>query len=213
MIKKMLILLATLIFAITTFTVSVFAWFTESGNQANLGQFGGEVISFEAVDIESDFEFRFHTPNLDGITYLQNSDLSNNDFNYENYASTLYIELTNVTEKNIRVRAGIKMADHTIPGQYAGTIDGLIFMAYDRDGQYPTYASNDYQTTLNNIKSINNSGIVVPANETVWIAIDIWGYYNGLLDNPELRTFDDKYALYEVYYALIYRGVITLKAA
>lgn len=217
MIKKISILLIMLIFTLTSFTVGVFAWFT-TGVTATIGEFGGQVINIDQIDIERDFQFEFHIPDLDGITYLRDEDLANPNFDYRNYATTLHMTITNnalvnpEAENDIRIKARIKLADHTIPGQYAGIKEGLMYLTYDDNGPYPEFSSNSASTTKSNVNSIIEFGVLVNPGETVVIAIDVWGYYNGLLE-PEtinIKTFDDMYYLHEVYYSLIYRGIITL---
>lgn len=207
MYKKISMLLTMIVFLLSAFTVSVYAWFTTS-TTGHVGEFSGSVISAEFVDVEKEFEFEFNIPDLDDISYIHNNDLSNPTFDYHSYSATVGITMTNRTDYAVRIGFDIRLASNEIPGQYAGVEDGLLYLPY-LPGSYPFFGTNNYANTLANFDMINNQGFMIQPDETITVMLDVWGYYDGLIGH---RTFDDLYDLAEVYYSLIYRGTIVIFA-
>ncbi len=201
LIRKTLILIIFLLVSVATMVTGVFAWF--SGNYAKVEGFGGSVISQnEVLEVNSDMDTIFLGDRVRDLVYLNDADFNVTGFDFYGYASLIRLEVTNPGLNNATVKVNINVMASPEFGVLSGTLSGLKYLALPdhatlTQSAYLAERMLNFQNGSNVFQKMtqhNQTGFVVPAGETRFVNVYIWGYYDGL-------TVEQK----AVYHALVYR--------
>lgn len=215
--KKIIITFLTMMIVFASMTVSVFAWFYQD-NQATASNLSGSLGTNKTINIDASFDFQFELPTLEDLTYVTKEALDNVNTPMQNLSTQFKVEVKNNSSEMaiISLDINLNLGARNVAGQYSSSVEGsLLYVHYIENELHPLL--NHQGNALAVIKNNNKTPLEILPGETKTVVFEFWAYYDALVSQSNIsnspKTYDDKYYLYEIYYALIYRAMITMKSA